>query len=482
MRSRSDGLDSIQGRPDRIPHPEGLAGRSARNIGAAPTQTPPRLLSLIRVTLGWVILFWYNVCMKLLSNFEKFFVVGLVILSVFFLFFRLGAPVLDDWDEGIYSNIAGEIASGGSWLHLQLQGTQWLEKEPLVFWFMALAIKIFGFTTFALRFSSALLSIFIAPLFYLLTLRTISQARPARRSFSEAGFSLLLTLLFFFSPALWHAHMLRAGDLNAIWLVTFLAALAAYVYLRDSKHYWLIGVCVALNFLTRGFVGILLLGIILSAEFIRSYFKQDRWTVRRFVITLAIALLPWLAWHLTQYLGNPTEYIRIYWQEQFFSRIYLPLQNHSGDWLFYFRFLKAKLGVWYLMIFGLSIVFAVYKTIWSRCSASVLWCFSALVFIIVLQTMRTKLNWYVLPLMPILYLLAGQMFWQIYQKIKNRRIVAAVFLLVLMVHLGVLVHSRVTALRGLSSNPTLPVSGPWYEGKVLPAYYWYSHFTSSTRP
>ena len=156
------------------------------------------------------------------------------------------------------------------------------------------------------------------------------------------------------------------------------------------------------------------------------------------------------------------------------------MQNHSGDWLFYFRFLKAKLGVWYMAVFGLSIVFAAYKIIWSKRSASVLWCFSALVFIVVLQAMRTKLNWYVLPLAPILYLLAGQMFWQVYDRVKSHRAVVAICLLALAVHLGVLVNSRVSALQNIPSNPTFPVSGPWYEGKVLPAYYWYSHFTSST--
>ena len=236
-----------------------------------------------------------------------------------------------------------------------------------------------------------------------------------------------------------------------------------------------------MNFLTRGFVGLLLLGIILFSEFVRPYFKQERWTVRRFIITLAIALLPWLVWHLTQYMGNPAEYIRIYWQEQFFSRIYLPLQNHSGDWLFYFRFLKAKLGVWYLAIFGLSVIFAAYKIIWSKSGLSVYQFISFVVLVFPLQLMQTKLNWYVLPLMPILYLLAGQMFWQIYQKINRVKpplghAVMMVCVLVLTAHLCVLVHSHVDALKNIPLNPTLPVTGPWYEGKVLPAYYWYSHF------
>lgn len=396
-------------------------------------------------------------------------VLFLLVLSAGFIFYRLGLPVLEDWDEGIYSNIAGEIASSGSWWHLELQGTPWLEKEPLGFWFTALAIKVFGFTTFALRFSSALFSVFIAPLFYLLA-----------RRFANKFFSFLLTLLFFFSPVLWHAHMLRAGDLNAIGLATFLAALTAYVYWRDSKHYWLIGMCVALNFLTRGFFGILLLGIIIFAEFVRPYFKQFRWPVSRFILITTIALLPWLIWHLTQYLSYPAEYIRIYWQEQFFSRIYLPLQNHSGDWLFYWRFLKAKLGLIYLLIGGASVacgIFVAFKRKDWLTALLVIW---LLAILLPLEIMQTKLNWYVLPSLPVFYLLAGQMFWRIYQKTKSAlasiHLVIVICALVFAVHLGVLVHTRVTALRNITLNPTLPESGPWYEGKVLPAYYWYSHF------
>ena len=67
---------------------------------------------------------------------------SLFILSSFLIFTKLGTKELQNWDEGLYANIAGEMVKTGNYLDLKLQGGQWLEKEPLPFWFEALSIKI----------------------------------------------------------------------------------------------------------------------------------------------------------------------------------------------------------------------------------------------------------------------------------------------------------------------------------------------------
>jgi 4-amino-4-deoxy-L-arabinose transferase-like glycosyltransferase len=84
------------------------------------------------------------------------FLLGLALVGLVLLVYRLGAPGLMDPDEGRYAEIARELLARGDWLIPHLNHLPYLEKPPLVYWLTALGFKVFGYTETAARLPSAL--------------------------------------------------------------------------------------------------------------------------------------------------------------------------------------------------------------------------------------------------------------------------------------------------------------------------------------
>ncbi|HXK52632.1 MAG TPA: O-antigen ligase family protein [bacterium] len=89
------------------------------------------------------------------SSRSQFF--GLFVLGVVVFFTKLGSNHLIPWDEAIYAKIAKNIYQTGDYIFLKWSSSElWLEKPPLYMWLMALSMKIFSITSFAVRLPSAL--------------------------------------------------------------------------------------------------------------------------------------------------------------------------------------------------------------------------------------------------------------------------------------------------------------------------------------
>ena len=322
------------------------------------------------------------------------FIIALVLLlfSGFLIFFKINSTQLQDWDEGIYANIAGDMVENNHWFNMQFSGTDWYEKEILPYWLMALSIKNFGFTVFAVRLPFTIISIFLVPLFYLIT-----------RYYLNKILSLATSLLFLFSPYLWISHVLRTGDFDALALTFFLAAIVSYLYLREKKFFWVSSIFISLSIMSRGVMGYLFLTIILISELIRPKFKLDKWKIKKVILYLTISILPWLLWHFYWLLQGGQKYIDVYWKDQFFNRITTPLQGHYGDFYYYFNIISKFIDSSYVFIFFVGIILTLFFTLKKN------WKFFFLLIwltitLVPLQIIHTKLYWYLLPALPVLYL------------------------------------------------------------------------------
>ena len=68
----------------------------------------------------------------------------------------LGRLPLTSPNEGLYAQVAREMLHTGDWTVPRLDGTVYFEKPPLLYWSMALAMKIWGESSFAARLPSAI--------------------------------------------------------------------------------------------------------------------------------------------------------------------------------------------------------------------------------------------------------------------------------------------------------------------------------------
>ena len=425
----------------------------------------------------------------------------LLLVSVFVLLYRVGEVSLHDWDEGIYATIAAEMAERGDWLHMTLMGQPWLEKPLLPFWLNAISFKLFGFTEFAVRFFPALAGIGSVLLLYGI----------GRRLFSwYVGF--WAALLFALSPIFLDYHMARSGNHDVLFLVWFLAALYAFVRSWQSGfEWWLVmaGVAAGFAIFTRGALGIFAIIIPLLTHAILTLKVRVRHTPLPYryrwyhwagfaLATLGIG--GW--WHVFAYLAYREQFIAVYIKEQFFSRITGPPQGHAGPWWFYARYLwntepfvtaaAALMSLFWIVRYSIAFV-APARVEKIRFTAAIIllmvWVAS---FTLVISFMQTKLSWYVLGVVPALYVIAAS-------ALKHAgvpRAFATIGVVALLVFYGMqLPHwnpapsaparDAAALIRGnVPENGFLVLyrTAEWNFGRILPATYWYLRYQGSVEP
>ena len=170
------------------------------------------------------------------------YVVSLLAL-LFVSFHNLGANAIADFDEARHAVNAYEMMRNGDYLVNTYMGETdlWNLKPPLGYWTVMVGYALFGYTSFGLRFASTVC--WIATAFVL--------ARWLRK---HAGLpsSICLILLMIASTRLYEAHLVRAGDADAIFTLLCVLELLFLIQARESK--WMVlpaGLCVGLAFLAK---------------------------------------------------------------------------------------------------------------------------------------------------------------------------------------------------------------------------------------
>src|SRR5215471_4186201 len=90
---------------------------------------------------------------------------GLVVLffaAVIFLGCILSPPALMDDVDAVQAQIARNMLASGDWVIARLDGVPYLEKSPLIYWFIAISYRIFGVHDWAARIPVALGAILLA--------------------------------------------------------------------------------------------------------------------------------------------------------------------------------------------------------------------------------------------------------------------------------------------------------------------------------
>jgi 4-amino-4-deoxy-L-arabinose transferase-like glycosyltransferase len=168
-------------------------------------------------------------------------------LVVFFLFFRLGAPPVFEYDEARNGINAVEMLANGHWRGLWFANApdEWNNKPPLFIWALAGSFQVFGYNTFALRFPAALAT--LGSFFFIFLL--------CRRYYDER-FAVLVVLILLSVRGIAGNHTGRTGDFDAF-LIFFLMA-NSYFFLRyfseegKERDLTLASLLLAGAFLTKG--------------------------------------------------------------------------------------------------------------------------------------------------------------------------------------------------------------------------------------
>jgi len=260
-----------------------------------------------------------------------------VLLYVAFLWVRpMAAP-----DEYRYAEIPREMLVSGDWVVPQLNGMPYFEKPVLGYWASAISMMIFGQNAFAARLPSALA---IGLLAFLMGI--FLRSFPDHRAGPLAAAMFLTSLL----PLAIGTIAILDGLFSAfitLSLLGFFLAMQAGTQRDETPFLFLGGLGLGLAFLTKGFLAIVIPGLVLLPYLLltRSLIRF----LRRAWIPLLWALLVSAPWSVLVALRS-NFWEHFFWVEHV-QRFLDPGDNqHVEAFWFYLPRLVAGLIPWIALI------------------------------------------------------------------------------------------------------------------------------------
>lgn len=256
---------------------------------------------------------------------------GFWLAAVLLLFFCNGSLLVTDSVESNYALTAKEMVVSGDWLSPQIYGRYWYDKPIMFYWLTALGFKLFGFTEFGARFFPAV--------FGLAGLGLVCWG--GKRLYDErvgfySGVALLSSVEFF---------LISKSIITDAVLFFFFSATLLFFYLgyRDgrARDWYIMYASAALAVLTKGPIGVLLPGLIITLFLL---WRRD-WRVLtrcRLLSGTALLLLVAAPWYVFMYHQHGMAFINTFFGVHNFLRA--SVSEHPKDDVIYYYVLVNLLA------------------------------------------------------------------------------------------------------------------------------------------
>lgn len=303
-------------------------------------------------------------------------------------------------DEGRYAEIAREMAVSGDWLTPRLNGIKYFEKPPLQYWATAAAFRVFGEREWAARLWPATTG-FLCVLLVFWTGRRLFGDDAGLAAAAVAASSLLFL-------AMGHFNALDMGlaFFLQLSLSGFLLAQRAYTPAGARRCMLLTWAALGLAVLSKGLVAPVLAGSTLIAY---SLLTRDAtpWRRLHLIPGTAVFLLVAAPWFIAVSLANP-EFPRFFFYHEHFERFLTKVHGRAQPAWYFLPVLAAGALPWTLLMLHAA------ATAWRRTVAApfqprrflLVWAVTVFLFF---SASGSKLPSYILPMLPALALLAGEM-------------------------------------------------------------------------
>lgn len=315
-------------------------------------------------------------------NKDKPALVGLFFAAIFLrLFMAHLDPFLNNWDERFHALVARNMMDHPFTPMMHVNNIFpydytawccnhiWLHKQPLFMWQMALSMKIFGVSAFAIRYPAVLMGALMVLMVNRITTLITSNKK-------IAFMAALLMCFSYFNLQLISGNM-GMDQNDACFGFYILASIWAYAEYRNKQTLqWvlLIGLFAGCAILTKWLTGLLVFsGWGLNILFtIRD--KKSRKEILHFILALIVCTVVFLPWQLYILHTFPME---AKYEFEYNSRhVWEVMESFSGDiWYYWDRFpIYFGYFIWFLVVAGL-IMFLLIKKYHHKLTAAVVTCF-----------------------------------------------------------------------------------------------------------
>lgn len=317
---------------------------------------------------------------------------GLALAVITLYLYQLDGTGVLSTDEPRYLAVGRQMAASHDWVMPVLWGKPWFEKPPLLYWLVALGARADLGMELSGRLPVALLSLaFLAVFFELL-----------RREFCfrvAATASLLLACsagwLAFSSLALTDAPLAICFSIAVLLLLPLVPSERRFSPVELSARFALAGVATGLAVLAKGLVPIVLLAP--AAWYLRHY-------ARRWWIGLAALLIVASPWYIDVYLRAGFPFIEELFLKHHLARLYSASIEHVQPVYFYIPALFASVFPWTPLL-----LLPIQRRTWTEPRRQYLLVTVVFGFVF-FSAILNKLPGYLLPLLPLLFILISAWF------------------------------------------------------------------------
>lgn len=367
-------------------------------------------------------------------------------------FLPLGGYQLFNPDEGRYAEIPREMVASGDWVTPRLDALRYFEKPPLQYWVTAVVYKTFGEHDWSSRLWAACTGFFGLLLTAWIGTRLYGALAGALAALVQAGSFLYLGLARISTLDMGLSIMLELALVGLLLLVEPDRLAQSPRAARTGALLLALGV--ALAFLSKGLVGILIPG---SVAVLYLCARRDWGLILRARPWWTLAALGLLAapWVLLVEQRNPG-FAQFFFIHEHFARFLTRVHaRYEPDW-FFIPVLLLGFMPWTPLLPSIA------QRSWRDCRAGnaaslllVIWVLFGFVFFSLSQS---KLIPYILPIFPGLALLAGRSLAALEgRRVGHALLISAVFWLALAgVALGLWLTPSMAARLEIGSGPAAP--------------------------
>jgi len=321
---------------------------------------------------------------------------GAVAVSI--MFWRLGEGSLSDFDEADYAQSAREMLWTNDFNTMRWNGMEFFDKPPVYQWLTVLAYKVFGVNEFSARVVAACSGVLA-----ILTTYILGRDLFGNRAVGMGAAIILLTVSRnLFSHGYNFVSLARVGMLD----MTLILALMFAVWLawrsqKDARALIWLGVPLGLGLMIKSVSGFLAYGVV--GLYLLTAVPRSVWWRRETLYGLVLSMIVAVPWHAGQFL---------IWGRHFWDSYMVSLtvgyvtgeQGHIRDWLFYFRTMQRGFPVLYPFV-ALAVIYGAYRAVRCRDRAAILLLCWTAVPMVLYNTSRSRIGWYMIPIYPALALL-----------------------------------------------------------------------------
>ncbi|RPH29676.1 MAG: hypothetical protein EHM93_16955 [Bacteroidales bacterium] len=321
----------------------------------------------------------------------------LVLIAILYypLFGRLESVPIRQFDEARLAQNAYEMNKNGNFIVTYADGQpdMWNTKPPLMIWFQVLCVKVFGFRELSIRLPSA-----IAALLTCLFLIFVSN-----RYLKDFCFGFIASIVLVTSVGYMNLHAVRTGDYDSLLtLFTTIYSFCFFLYIEraERRYLYFTFIAITLAVLAKGIAGLLFVPVLFMYAVIRkkltSILKQKDLYIGLFIFLFFV-----MGYYALREFYNPG-YLKAVWDNELMGRYFITNEGHRENFWFYYQMLVKHHYIYWVWIVPIGVLVGILQKDKLYQNIALYSLLLLVFYFLVISASKTKLEWYNVPLYPLL--------------------------------------------------------------------------------